>query len=75
LITNLSILTIQLLNFDVALRAAHEYWEMGCQKAYEKSLFIFVSEFYYGIAEQRKLDLAARRISTLIVKTKGNDRS
>jgi len=32
-----------------------------------------VSEFYYGIAEQRKLDLAARRIGKLINKTREND--
>jgi len=38
-----------------------------------KSAFIFVSEFYYGIANQRKLDLAARRISKLIDFTKIND--
>jgi len=68
-------------NLDIALRAAHEYFGLEryiepeeILKLDEKSLFIFVSEFYYGIAEQRKLDLAARRISKLITKTKENDR-
>jgi hypothetical protein len=39
-----------------------------------KSAFIYVSEFYYGIAAQRKLDLAARRISKLIDYTQTNDK-
>jgi Ca2+-binding EF-hand superfamily protein len=38
-----------------------------------KSAFVFTSEFYYGIAAQRKKDLAARRISKLIDFTKVND--
>jgi len=38
-----------------------------------KSAFVFTSEFYYGIAAQRKKDLAARRISKLIDYTKVND--
>jgi hypothetical protein len=68
-------------NFDVALNAANNYFDMEryiepneIVNLDEKCLFIFVSEFYYGIAEQRKLDLAARRISKLIIKTKENDR-
>jgi len=38
-----------------------------------KSAFVFTSEFYYGIAAQRKKYLAARRISKLIDFTKVND--
>lgn len=32
-----------------------------------------MSEYYYGIAEQRKLDLAARRIDKVIKLTEEND--
>jgi hypothetical protein len=38
-----------------------------------KSAFIFLSEFYYGIAKQRKVDLACRRITKLIHYTQKND--
>jgi hypothetical protein len=34
---------------------------------------VYVSEYYYGIAEQRKLDLAARRIGKVIKLTEEND--
>lgn len=40
----------------------------------KKSAFIYASEYYYGIAEQRKLDLAARRIARLITFTEVNDK-
>jgi len=43
------------------------------QKLDENSMFVYVSEYYYGIAEQRKLDLAAKRISKVIKLTKEND--
>jgi hypothetical protein len=36
-------------------------------------LVVYVSEYYYGIAEQRKLDLAARRIGKVIKLTEEND--
>ena len=39
----------------------------------EKSMLIYVSEYYLGIAEQRKIDLAARRISKLVKLTVEND--
>lgn len=39
----------------------------------EKSMMIYVSEYYLGIAEQRKIDLAARRISKLVKLTEEND--
>jgi len=67
-------------NLAAVFEAAHKYF--GLEKYIEpsdiakldnKSAFIFVSEFYYGIANQRKLDLAARRISKLIDFTKTND--
>lgn len=38
-----------------------------------KSTFIFVSEFYYGIARQRKVDLACRRVTKLVKYTITND--
>lgn len=40
----------------------------------EASMVIYVSEYFYGIAEQRKLDLAARRLVKLINLTKENDK-
>jgi hypothetical protein len=36
-------------------------------------MVVYVSEYYSGIAAQRKLDVAARRISKLISTTKHND--
>lgn len=39
----------------------------------EKSMLIYVSEYYLGVAEQRKIDLAARRIGKLVKLTVEND--
>jgi hypothetical protein len=39
----------------------------------EKSMLIYASEYYLGIAEQRKIDLAARRIAKLVKLTIEND--
>lgn len=39
----------------------------------ENCMVIYVADFYYGIAEQRKVDLAARRLHKLIDYTKVND--
>eukprot|EP01105_Mastigella_eilhardi_P024476 TRINITY_DN6390_c1_g1_i1.p1 TRINITY_DN6390_c1_g1~~TRINITY_DN6390_c1_g1_i1.p1 ORF type:complete len:974 (-),score=347.49 TRINITY_DN6390_c1_g1_i1:92-3013(-) len=39
----------------------------------EASMFVYVSEYYYGIAEQRKLDQAARRLGKVIKFTKTCD--
>lgn len=36
-------------------------------------MVVYVSEYFYGIAEQRKLDLAAKRIAKVIKLTKEND--
>eukprot|EP01105_Mastigella_eilhardi_P007218 TRINITY_DN18728_c0_g1_i1.p1 TRINITY_DN18728_c0_g1~~TRINITY_DN18728_c0_g1_i1.p1 ORF type:complete len:1570 (+),score=567.85 TRINITY_DN18728_c0_g1_i1:44-4753(+) len=40
----------------------------------EASMFVYVSEYYTGISNQRKIDLAGRRITKLIKYTKENDR-
>eukprot|EP00051_Salpingoeca_urceolata_P017390 m.236470 g.236470 ORF g.236470 m.236470 type:complete len:1366 (+) comp18939_c2_seq7:236-4333(+) len=45
------------------------------KKLDEKSLFVYLSEYYTGIQEQRKLALAAKRISKLVQFTVDNDRS
>lgn len=39
----------------------------------EKSMIVFLSEFFYGIAAQRKIDLAAKRIMKVVNFTKEND--
>lgn len=39
----------------------------------ENSMVVYVSEYYYGIAEQRKVDLAVRRLNKLIKFTVEND--
>lgn len=67
-------------NIDKVLTAANRYF--GLDRYLEpsdiaaldnKSQFVFASEFYYGIARERKKDLAARRIAKLIDYTKIND--
>lgn len=40
----------------------------------ENSTVVYVAEYYYGIAEQRKVDLAVRRIQKLVALTVENDR-
>ncbi|KAJ5073429.1 alpha-actinin-2 [Anaeramoeba ignava] len=66
---------------QIAQDAAEKYFGLEkyitpdeIRKLDENSMVVYVSEYYYGIAEQRKLDLAARRIKKLIVLTKENDR-
>ncbi|KAJ5080783.1 alpha-actinin-2 [Anaeramoeba ignava] len=68
-------------NLQIAQDAAEKYFGLEkyitpdeIRKLDENSMVVYVSEYYYGIAEQRKLDLAARRIKKLIVLTKENDR-
>lgn len=39
----------------------------------EKCMIVFLSEFFYGIAAQRKIDLAGRRIGKLVGYVKEND--
>ncbi|KAJ5066874.1 alpha-actinin [Anaeramoeba ignava] len=68
-------------NLEIAQDAAEKYFGLEkyitpdeIRKLDENSMVVYVSEYYYGIAEQRKLDLAARRIKKLIILTKENDR-
>jgi actinin alpha len=67
-------------NLEAAMDAAEKYFQLekyltaaDIQKLDENSLVVYVSEYYYGIAEQRKLDLAARRIGKVIKLTEEND--
>eukprot|EP01094_Clydonella_sp_ATCC50884_P000749 TRINITY_DN1056_c0_g1_i1.p1 TRINITY_DN1056_c0_g1~~TRINITY_DN1056_c0_g1_i1.p1 ORF type:complete len:1109 (-),score=578.87 TRINITY_DN1056_c0_g1_i1:133-3255(-) len=68
-------------NLEIAMAAAEKYFSLerylaveDVPKLDEKCMFVYVSEYYYGIAEQRKLDQAARRIGKLIAFTVENDR-
>lgn len=65
---------------QAAFNAAEKYFNLEQYltvdeflKLDEKSMMIYVSEYYLGIAEQRKIDLAARRISKLVKLTEEND--
>jgi Ca2+-binding EF-hand superfamily protein len=67
-------------NCDKAMTAAQEYFGLDryiepsdIPKLDNKSQFVFCSEFYSGVARERKKDLAARRIAKLIEYTKIND--
>lgn len=67
-------------NLQKVLDAATRYFDLEqyinpaeIQKLDAKSAFIFLSEFYYGIAKMRKVDLSCRRISKLVTYTKIND--
>jgi Ca2+-binding EF-hand superfamily protein len=68
-------------NWAVVQAAAERYFDLPASLITadeiavldEASMFIYASEFYNGIAEQRKLDLAARRIGKLIKFTEVND--
>ncbi|KAH3767243.1 alpha-actinin, sarcomeric [Pelomyxa schiedti] len=68
-------------NIELAQEAALKYWGLekfltatDVTKLDENGMVVYVSEFYYGIAEQRKLDLAARRLTKLIKLTEENDK-
>ncbi|KAJ5074396.1 alpha-actinin-2 [Anaeramoeba ignava] len=68
-------------NLETAQDAAERYFALEkyitpdeIRRLDENSMVVYVSEYYYGIAEQRKLDLAARRLKKLIILTKENDR-
>uniref|UniRef100_A0A6A7G8A1 Paramyosin n=1 Tax=Hirondellea gigas TaxID=1518452 RepID=A0A6A7G8A1_9CRUS len=39
----------------------------------DKSMFIYVSEYFYGVARMRKFELAAKRITRLVDYTRVND--
>lgn len=65
---------------QAAFNAAEKYFNLEQYltvdeflKLDEKSMLIYVSEYYLGIAEQRKIDLAARRIAKLVKLTVEND--
>eukprot|EP00457_Paulinella_chromatophora_P000377 gb/GEZN01000377.1/.p1 GENE.gb/GEZN01000377.1/~~gb/GEZN01000377.1/.p1 ORF type:complete len:978 (+),score=205.67 gb/GEZN01000377.1/:22-2955(+) len=67
-------------NCEKAFTAATAYFGLeryiqpsDIPKLDSKSQFVFCSEFYYGVARERKKDLSARRISKLIEYTKVND--
>jgi len=67
-------------NINRAFDAAHSYFDLDrylepsdLPKLDEASMVVYVSEYYYGIAEQRKVDLASRRINKLIAFTERND--
>lgn len=67
-------------NLQIAMDAAEKYFGLeqyltaeDIPKLDENSMVVYVSEYFYGIAEQRKLDLAAKRIGKVIKLTKEND--
>jgi len=68
-------------NLKTAFAAAEKYFGLeqylapsDIPKLDDKSMVVYLSEYYYGIAEARKVDLAARRIAKLITFTKINDK-
>jgi hypothetical protein len=68
-------------NLKMAFNAAETYFGLeqylqvsDIAKLDDKSMVVYASEYYYGIAQQRKVDLAAKRVATLIDYTKENDR-
>lgn len=67
-------------NLKVAMDAAEKFFALeqylapaDIPKLDDKSMLVYVSEYYSGITEQRKLDLAARRIAKLVDFTRVND--
>ncbi len=67
-------------NIKVAFEAAEKYFGLDqylkpedISKLDEKSMIVYVSEYYSGIAAQRKMDIAGRRIAKLIKNTQLND--
>jgi len=68
-------------NLKTAFAAAETYFGLeqyltvdDIKKLDDKSMVVYLSEYYYGIATQRKVDLAARRIAKLIQFTQENDK-
>eukprot|EP01105_Mastigella_eilhardi_P022510 TRINITY_DN5543_c0_g1_i1.p1 TRINITY_DN5543_c0_g1~~TRINITY_DN5543_c0_g1_i1.p1 ORF type:complete len:1716 (-),score=541.94 TRINITY_DN5543_c0_g1_i1:60-5207(-) len=66
---------------EIAQNAAEKYFGLekflsptDVTKLDESSMVVYVAEFYIGISNQRKIDLAARRIDKLVKYTKENDR-
>lgn len=67
-------------NLTLAMNAAEKWFGLekylqpsDIPKLDEKSMLVYVSEYYTGIIEQLKLDLASRRIKKLIAFTITND--
>jgi len=67
-------------NLQIAIDAAEKYFALekyltpdDIPKLDENSMVIYVSDYYYGIAEQRKVDIAAVRIGKVILYTQEND--
>eukprot|EP01094_Clydonella_sp_ATCC50884_P008374 TRINITY_DN177_c0_g2_i1.p2 TRINITY_DN177_c0_g2~~TRINITY_DN177_c0_g2_i1.p2 ORF type:complete len:974 (+),score=573.42 TRINITY_DN177_c0_g2_i1:348-2924(+) len=67
-------------NIQVAFDAAEKYFQLEqyltteeYQQLDENSMVVYAAEYYHGIAEQRKVDLAVRRVHKLIKLTEEND--
>ena len=68
-------------NLQTVFDAAEKYFGLeqyllvsDIAKLDDKSMVVYASEYYYGIAKQRKVDLAAKRVKKLVEFTKENDR-
>lgn len=67
-------------NLKIAMDAAEKYFGLeqyltpqDVLKLDECGMLVYVSEYFYGIAEQRKIDQAARRIQKVVKFTKTTD--
>eukprot|EP01094_Clydonella_sp_ATCC50884_P008373 TRINITY_DN177_c0_g1_i1.p1 TRINITY_DN177_c0_g1~~TRINITY_DN177_c0_g1_i1.p1 ORF type:complete len:1232 (+),score=684.36 TRINITY_DN177_c0_g1_i1:352-3696(+) len=67
-------------NIQVAFDAAEKYFNLeqyltpeDFKALDENSMVVYAAEYYHGIAEQRKVDLAVRRVDKLIKLTEEND--
>lgn len=67
-------------NLKKAFEGAERYFHLEqfltpdeFRKLDDKSMFVYISEYFYGVARMRKFELAARRISRLVEYTKIND--
>jgi len=67
-------------NIQLAMDAAEKYFQLEKYltpeeflQLDENSMVIYVADYYYGIAEQHKLEVAARQVSKLIKFTEHND--
>ena len=72
--------TASISNLKIAMSAAEKFFGLeqylepkDVAKLDEKSALVYVSEYYYGVNEQAKRVLAAKRISKLITFTTVND--
>lgn len=67
-------------NVKMAFEAAEKYFGLEqfltveeFSKLDDKSMFVYVSEYFYGVARMRKFELATKRVSRLIDYTRTND--